>query len=165
VDGVHSRNAVANGASPVAGLAGRGWRADGEDLAEGEVEELLGSMTGAVQHRGVPLTVESVMSPHDDASTGYTLRINGELLDLFEYSPADPGMPLAADPWMDCTIRPLGLVNRLLDEAGSADRVAVFYAGSNDGLAVLLPLEAIQVLATSELIPGHDRPVVPAAAR
>jgi hypothetical protein len=47
----------------------------------------------------------------------------------------------------------------------TSPRAAVLYAGSNDGLAVLLPLEAIQVLATSELVPGHDRPVVPAAAR
>jgi hypothetical protein len=64
---------------------------------------------------------------------------------------------------MDCTVKPLGLVNRLLDEAGSPDRVAVFCPGGNDGLAVLLPLEAIQVLAESKLIPEQDRPVVPSA--
>jgi hypothetical protein len=159
------RGEVAEGASPVTGLAERGWRADGEDLAEGDVEELLRSMTDALRRCGVSLTVESVRSPRDDGSTGYTLRLNGELLDLFDYHPAEPGMPLAADPWMDCTVKPLGLVNGLLDEAGSSDRVAVFYAGSNDGLAVLLPLEAIQLLAGSELIPERDRPVVPAAVR
>jgi hypothetical protein len=164
-DGARLRGAVAAGASPVTGLAERGWQADGEDLAEGDVEDLLRSMTDALQRRGVSLAVESVRSPRDDGSTGYTVRINGELLDLFDYDPAEPRMPRSADPWMDCTVKPLGLVNRLLDEAGSPDRVAVFYAGGNDGLAVLLPLQAIQLLAGSELIPERDRPVVPAAAR
>ena len=164
-DGARLRGEVAQGASPVTGLAERGWRADGEDLAEGYVEELLRSMTDALRRCRVSLAVESVRSPHDDGSSGYTLRLNGALLDLFDYHPAEPGMPLTADPWMDCTVKPLGLVNGLLDEAGSSDRVAVFYAGSNDGLAVLLPLEAIQLLAASELIPERDRPVVPAAVR
>ncbi len=106
-DGVRLRDEVAQGASPVTGLAGRGWRADGEDLAEGDVEELLRSMIDALRHRGVSLTVESVRRPRDDRSTGYTLRINGELLDLFDYDPANRGMPLVADPWMDCTVKPL----------------------------------------------------------
>ena len=162
-DGVRLRDEVAQGASPVTGLAERGWRADGEDLAEGDVEELLRSMIDALRHRGVSLTVESVRRPRDDRSTGYTLRINGELLDLFDYDPANRGMPLVADPWMDCTVKPLGLVNRLLDEAGSSDRVAVFCPGGNDGLAMLLPLEAIQVFAESKLIPEQDRPIVPSA--
>ena len=122
-------------------------------------------MIDAVRHCGVPLAVETLRSPRDDSSTGYTLRINGELLDLFDYDPADPGMPLAADPWMDSTVKPIGIVNMLLDEAGSTDRVAVFYAGSNDGLAVLLPPKAIQVLTGSELIPERDRPIIPAAIR
>ena len=64
---------------------------------------------------------------------------------------------------MDCTVKPLGLANRLLNEAGSSDRVALFCPGGNDGLAVLLLLVAIQVLAESELIPEQDRPVVPSA--
>ncbi len=135
------------------------WR--GALAIQAGCEELLRSMSDALRHCGVSLNVESVRRPRDDRSTGYTLRINGELLDLFDYDPANPGMPLAAGPWMDCTVKPLGLVNRLLDEAGSSDRVAVFCSGGNDGLAVLLPLEAIQVLAESKLIPEHDWPVVP----
>jgi hypothetical protein len=59
----------------------------------------------------------------------------------------------------------IGLVNGLLDEAGSSNRVAVLYDGSNDGLVVLLPVEAIQLLAGNELIPEQGRPVVPASVR
>jgi hypothetical protein len=85
--GVRLRDEVAQGASPVTALAERGWRADGEDLAEGDVEELLRSMIDALRHRGVSLAVESVTRPRDDRGTGCTLRINGELLDLFGYDP------------------------------------------------------------------------------
>jgi hypothetical protein len=36
----------------------------------------------------------------------------------------------------------------------------VLYDSSNDGLVVLLPVEAIQLLAGNELIPDLGRPVV-----
>jgi hypothetical protein len=126
-DGARLGDEAAQGASPVTGLAERGWLADGADLAEGDVEELRRSMR--------------------------SLRLR----------PCSSGDALAADPWMDCTVKPLGLANRLLDEAGSSDRVALFCPGGNDGLAVQLLLVAIQVLAESELIPEQDRPVVPSA--
>ena len=163
-DAARQRAEVAAGTSPLTGLYDRGWMADGEDLAEGDVEELLLSMTDALRRCGVSLTVESVRKPGDDDGTGYTLRINGRLLDLIGFDPADPRMPLAADPWMDCTVKPLGRVNGLLEEAGSRHRVAVLNAGGNDGLAVLLPLAAIQLLTESELVHELDRPVVPAPA-
>jgi hypothetical protein len=38
---------------------------------------------------------------------------------------------------MDCTIQPVAEVNRLLDGAGSPCRIAIFWPGGNDGLAVL----------------------------
>lgn len=156
------RAEVAAGAPPFRWLGERGWIADGEDLAEGGVEELLGSMTDALCRCGVSLTVESVRRLGDGDDTGYTVRINGKLLDLFDLDPADPRMPLTGDPWMDCTVKPLGIVNELLEEAGSHYRVAVFNAGGNDGLAVLLPLAAIQLLAESALVPELHRPMVPA---
>src|SRR5258708_860709 len=40
-DGVRLRDEVAQGASPVTGLAGRGWRADRGGLARGGVSEIL----------------------------------------------------------------------------------------------------------------------------
>jgi hypothetical protein len=161
-DAARLRGEVAAGASPVAGLHERGWPADGEDLAEGDVEELLRSMTDALERCGAPLEVESVRRPLDEDSSGYTIRINGRRLDLFDHDHAEPRLPLTEDPRMDCTMKPLGLVNGLLEEAGSPDRVAVFNAGGKDGLAVLLPLGAIRLLAESGLILEQDRPDVPA---
>jgi hypothetical protein len=163
-DAARQRAEVAAGASPLAGLYDRGWMADGKDLAEGDVEELLLSMADALRRCGAALSVESVRKPRDDSGTGYALRINGRLLDLIDFDPADPRMPLSADPWMDCTVKPLSRVIELLAEAGSRHRVAVINAGGNDGLAVLLPLAAIRLLTESELVHELDRPVVPTPA-
>ena len=102
------------GKPPLMWLGERGWIADGEDLAEGGVEELLGSMTDALRRYGVSPVIETAGQPgYDDA--GYAVRINGRLLDLIDVNPADPRMPLAEDPWMDCTVKPLGIVNDLLE--------------------------------------------------
>ena len=154
---------VAAGGSPIAELpdSDRGWWADGEDAAEGDVEEMLLEMAPALAKRGVVLSVLTVDGPHDEGSPGYAIRINGTGVELYRYDPGEPNLPATEDPWLDCTIKPLAEVNRLLTLAGSADRMVVFYPGGNDGLAALLPMAAIDVLATSPAINDADRPVVP----
>lgn len=117
--------------------AGGIWRADGEDLADGDVETWLGSMAAALRDCGVELRVATVIGPFDEGSTGYSVRVNDRLVNLYTFSADQRGLPVAEDPWMDCSIYPAAEVNRLLETAGSKHRLALFWPGGNDGLAVL----------------------------
>lgn len=119
--------------------SGGAWGADGEDLADGDVEDWLRGMTAPLSDCGVQLAVTTCSSPHDDRLDSYTVKVNGETLHLYSVDPADPALPLTYDPWLDCTIKPAAEVNRLLLAAGSDCRIAVFWPGGNDGFSVLGP--------------------------
>ncbi len=123
-----------------------GWWADGEDLAEGEIETMLSSMAEALAARGVVLQIETLEAPHAQGSGGYAIRINGTDLDLYRYDPNSELLPLSDDPWMDCTLIPLARVNQLLEAAGSPDRAIVFRPGANDGLVLLLTPDLIEII-------------------
>jgi hypothetical protein len=155
------RATVAAGGSPFSGLEEAGWLVDGEDLADGSIEQLLNEMSPALAERGVELLVETIEGPWDDGSGGYKLRINGVDVDLYRFDPAEPNTPLAEDPWTDCTFRPLAVVNRLLADAGARERIAVVSPGANDGMAYLLAADAIFVLTESPVVAADDRPVIP----
>ena len=117
--------------------AGGAWRADGEDLADGEVEAWLRRMAVPLNDCGLELRIATVSGPSDQGSAGYSVSVNGTVLSLYTFSRDEPGVPAANDPWMDCSIEPAAEVNRLLDAAGSARRVALFWPGGNDGFSVL----------------------------
>jgi hypothetical protein len=117
--------------------AGGAWRADGEDLAEGDVEAWLGRMANALHDCGVEIRADTVSGPYDESSIGYTVAVNGTTLSLYRFDEEDPRTPTTVDPWMDCTVLPAAEVNRLLEVAGSACRLAIFWPGGNDGFAVL----------------------------
>jgi len=117
--------------------AGGIWQADGEDLAEGEVEAWLRRMVEPLQDCGVQLQVATLRDPYDPDSSGYSVSVNGTVLNLYTFSAEEPGLPATYDPWMDCTIQPAAEVNRLLAMAGSTRRIAVFWPGGNDGFSVL----------------------------
>jgi hypothetical protein len=103
----------------------------GEDLAEGTVVLLSDC--------GVSLQVTTLSGPWDEGSAGYTVEVNDHTLTLYTVDPSEPNLPTSEDPWMDCTTKPAALVNRLLEAAGSGNRLALFWPGGNDGFAVLGP--------------------------
>jgi hypothetical protein len=117
--------------------AGGAWRADGEDLADGEVEAWLRRMAVPLNDCGLEFRVATVSSPFDQGSAGYSVSVNGTVLNLYTFSRDEPGVPATNDPCMDCSIEPAAEVNRLLEAAGSARRVALFWPGGNDGFSVL----------------------------
>ena len=126
---------------------GGAWLADGEDLAEGEIEDLLMAMANPLRECGVLLEVETVVGPHEAEADRYEVAINGVSYVLYEFDPEEPGTPTSEDPWMDCTIEPAAAVNALLADAGSDRRIAVFWPGGNDGLAVLGPEDVLTAVA------------------
>jgi hypothetical protein len=117
--------------------AGGAWFADGEDLADGEVEAWLRRMAVPLNDCGLKLRIATVSGPFDQGSAGYSVSVNGTLLNLYTFSQDEPGVPATNDPWTDCSIEPAAEVNRLLDVVGSARRVALFWPGGNDGFSVL----------------------------
>lgn len=122
-----ARNAVATGGWPLETIGQDGWFADGEELAEGGVETFLLEPAPSLAAIGVELNVETISG--SEASTEYAVRINGRLVDLMATD----------DPWTECTLKPLAVVNELLADAGRRERVAVLYPGGNEGIAYRCP--------------------------
>jgi hypothetical protein len=127
------------------------WVADGEDLVEpGQVEGLLAAMTASLAKCGVSLSVETVSHPTVETPS-YSVRVNGEMVELYRTRKGNPSEPLGRDPWMACTMKPLSVVNALLVSAGSVFRVGVVDPGGNDGIAFLFPESYWARLLNSEV--------------
>lgn len=151
-DAVREQNlqTVAAGGSPF-GLPGCEefeFFADGEDLAEGDVEEFLETLRRPLLRYGVNLDVSTV-----DDGPGYTVMINGRRCVVLDD---------ADDPdWLGATVRPLSVVNALLDDVNATRRVYLLYAGGNDGLALLLPPAAVHAMIESGLFDPTEIPTEP----
>ncbi|NGO11460.1 hypothetical protein G5C60_28615 [Streptomyces sp. HC44] len=142
--------------------SGGAWRADGEDLADGDVEVWLRGMAAPLNDCGVDLTVATDSGPFDEGLARYTVTVNGTALNLYTVDPADPRVPLTDDPWMDCTVEPAAEVNRLLHAAGSDRRIALFWPGGNDGFSVLGPESVLhQAAAATSAVDGASAFIVP----
>ena len=150
---------LSEGERLVATLEDGGWPADGEDLAEGTVEDLLEAMKPALHKRGVRLQIKTIERPDRPNSAGYAIDINGKVIELYRLGPDDPSLPLSDDPWLDCTMLPLRRINELLAEAGSRDRVVVFEPGGNDGFAVLASPAVLQTVMQAP--DPTERPAIP----
>lgn len=129
------------------------WFADGEELAEGGIEEWLRSMADALQAEGVVLFVSTVHAPA--SSVGYTVEVNGTPIEIYSSE------GFTATAWEDATLRPLAEVNRLLADAQSLKRIGVLYAGGNEGIAHLQPAQVWDVLRAMPVWGASGRPAVP----
>jgi hypothetical protein len=130
------------------------FHADGEELAEGEVEGLLREMAPALRRFGVTLRVRTVSENNDD--DGYVVEINGRRC-----------LVLGADdwrcnsPWFEATVRPLAVVNDLLAAAGTPVRVFTLYTGGNEGRALLLDPAVVDAVRRSGLLDDRELPELP----
>jgi hypothetical protein len=131
---------------------GREVAADGEELAEGGVAEFLESLNPALAPFGVSLAVRGCP---DDAGD-YAVDINGRMCTVLTRDEA-----AQARSWFLATVRPLKLVNSLLDEAGADIQVFTLLAGGNDGMAILLDPRVPAALQESGLFDERDVPLLP----
>jgi hypothetical protein len=125
------------------------YDADGEELAEGDVEEFLTTLAPAMRTAGVELTV-STAEPVDDADDSYTVLINGARCSIAE-SRSDVS-------WLDATVKPLAQLNALLARAGSPLRWHTLQAGGNDGWALLIEPSVADLMTRSGLFDAKDIP-------
>jgi hypothetical protein len=114
------------------------WNADSEDLSDNMVEHWLAAMAPSLAELGVPLDVQVIHSGYGAPS--YELQINGGVLHLYDLD--EDQVPSTEDPWMDCSVEPVRVVNHLLAAAGSDHRVVLMWPGGNDCLAALATPEA-----------------------
>ena len=99
----------------------RGYDADAEDLADGRVGKTIGRMRGVLRAEGVP--INDVVDLYDDDDDGYHVEIDGKTYVIFRHD--DEGQ----NAWTLATRRLLEIVDAMLIEAGSAERLYGAYGG------------------------------------
>lgn len=134
------------------------FRADGEDLAEEGVEDLLSEMAPALRRLGVDLQFRTLSGT--DSKAGYVVDINGRrclVLDADDWR--------YNSPWCEATVRPLAVINDLLAAVGTPVRVFTLYTGENDGRALLLDPAIVDAVRRSGLVDDRNTPVLPLSDR
>ncbi|WP_245923210.1 hypothetical protein [Paractinoplanes atraurantiacus] len=129
---------------------------DGESLAEGGVVRELAVMAPALRSYGVDLRLENVNRPMvGDIEGEYVVAINDRICVV--WAPEEVRRDL---DWETATIRPLAVINDLLEEAGVVPRLFTLYAGVNEGIAWLLDPQIVAAVADSRLFPSSETPAL-----
>ncbi len=116
----------------------RSYPADNENLAEGDIGATILLMRPVLEREGVTLdSVEDEFGGTDSkpGDEGYRVLINGETDVIYK-----SGDVPSADLWSLSLQRLLEIVNGLLEDAGSSERLYGMYGG-NDGRVILLTPE------------------------
>jgi len=122
----------------------RGYPADNEDLAEGQVGATILLMKSVLEKEGVKL--DTVVDDFGDEK--YEVVINGQRHLIYD---GDGGN----DSWTVALKRLLEITNGLLEQAGSAERLYAIYGG-NDGRVVLLTEEMMDYIESIGDVLDHD---------
>lgn len=109
----------------------RGYPADNEKLAEGQVGAAIVLMKPVLEMEGVKL--ESVLDDFSDER--YQVEINGKPHLIYDRNAVEPGKTAGV-----ALTRLLEIVSKLLEQAGSNERLYGSYSG-NDGRVILLTPE------------------------
>lgn len=129
----------------------RSWSADGEDLAEGGIAAWLAQLQPLFATQGLTLTATQERSPSGEE---YMVTVNGRPVAIFtaEHRPTLGTWPTAA-------IRAVEIVDALLIEAGSPERVyipTVEFGGNGGRMLILTPAMA-EAINASSLVSPADR--------
>jgi hypothetical protein len=122
----------------------RGYPADNEHLAEGEVGKTILLMRKVLEQEGVKLD----NAADDFGNQKYEVVINGQRHLIYKGN-GD------GDSWALALKRLLEIVNGLLEEAGSEERLYAIYGG-NDGRVILLTPEMQDYLESIGDVLDHD---------
>jgi hypothetical protein len=137
---------------------GHWFFSDGEKMAEGFVRGELEGLAPWLRELGVDLHVEDVARPNSVEDGPYIVSINGRRCVVC--SPLDWEEHRA---WKTAAVRPLGVINELLAEAGATERLFTLYAGGNDGIIWLLDPRIVEAIAASGLKPEDEVPALATA--
>ncbi len=131
---------------------GRDFSADQEELAEGYVGEFIESLHVFLRHEKV--MIEHVDDLFADDNKGYQIIIDGRSYTIYSDEESN-----ASNVWELSAIRTCSIVNELLCDAGSKERLYLLFGG-NDGRVVFLTDAMYELIMKQELIPITDKPVI-----
>ncbi len=135
---------------------GRVFNADAEDLAEGSVERFLGEVKPALERCGVAIdTVSQEVEAEKSDRQGYSVTVNGERHVIYSH---DEAVDKPDATWDLAPRRTFQLINALLQNAGSAERMYMLNGG-NDCFAWLLTKEQYNILTATPALKERDKPV------
>jgi len=106
----------------------------------------------------------SVTTVSDGDSGDYVVSINGEVVRLYD-SDAWKSKVESELPWYTSTMKPLAVLNGLLQAAGARERFFVLYPGGNEGTALLIDPRIVAALKAAGLAEGNELPVEAVWAR
>jgi hypothetical protein len=111
--------------------SGREFLADAEDLAEGGVAEFLNEIGLFLRRQGVQISKATKDEMHEEGE-GYWVTVNGHRHRMAT------AQECQLPPWEIVSANCFSLVDKLLTEAGSGERIYCLYFGGNDQKAVFL---------------------------
>ncbi|MCU0492885.1 MAG: hypothetical protein MUD01_14940 [Chloroflexaceae bacterium] len=133
---------------------GRVYHADSEDLAEGCAWEFLERLCPFLYRLGVP---KFVISQVFDNDVDYTVTVNDQTYTILTV--AEETHLELNQRWRLGTERTFTIVNDLLEQAGSDERVYQLFDG-NDTHAIFLTPQLYYLIKESHLLPDEDCPKV-----
>jgi hypothetical protein len=125
----------------------RQFWADGEELFERGAEDLFDVLAPSLAECGLALDVVALSDPYPAPSSGdeeYILEINGVHCPVWT---VDDDLE-RGHGWHLSTVRPLIVINELLERVGARERV---YADLGAECIYLLPMEVREILVDSDL--------------
>ena len=132
----------------------RAYPADSEELAEGRVGEFIQLMRDVLNREGV--LFDSIEEDFQDEA--YAVVIDGQRHLIHDASTLGTW-----GSWTISTKRLLEIVNGLLGQAGSSEKLYGIYGG-NDGRAIFLTDEMYKFVSSCGLISDHRETPYPASA-
>ena len=129
----------------------RDFHADGEDLAEGGVGQFFNELEPFLLKQGVQITQIS----EDFNELGYRIEVNGTLYTIYDQQELE-----SEDIWTLATNRAFGIINDLLTQAQSNERIYFLYEG-NDQRAIVLTPDMFELIQKTNLIDDREKPVKP----
>jgi hypothetical protein len=140
--------------------SGRQYYADAEKLAEKGVAAFLEKIRPFLERQGVQL--KSIEEYFDEE---YRITVNGKEITIWSRKEEDEDSRREETPgltWGLSTVRTFSLVNELLEEAGSEERLYAV-GGGNDLDAFFLTPELADFMCDSPQVLVKDRPYIPVA--
>jgi hypothetical protein len=127
--------------------SGRDFTADAENLAEGGIAEFYNTIESFLLRQNVNIMISS-----DFSENGYSVKVNDKYYVIYNKDELE-----SKDIWELSTIRCFSIVNVLLKEVNSNERLYTLYGG-NDLRAVFLTDEIYNAIIDAEILPEKELP-------
>jgi len=126
----------------------RDFHADAEDLAEGGIGEFFHKLEPFLLKQGIQITQMN----EDINELGYRIEINGASYTIYTSEELEN-----EDFWALASNRAFGIINHLLTQAHTEERIYTLYGG-NDQRAIFLTPKMFELIQKTNLIENREKP-------